>query len=193
MAAGVSRKSLAGLEMAAVFAALSAVLFNAGVAHAQASDLISTPACRSARVELEAALDDASAKRSRTKRLDAARSRAAAACFGESPGAPRTVTTQEPPPGQAPNASQSQSQPQSAPIPGLAARLANPPSSIPAQPLPPSPPSTAAVLIPRANILSNCDAGGCWDSDGRRVNQVGPVLMGPRGACIAQGTVVTCP
>jgi hypothetical protein len=53
----------------------------------------------------------------------------------------------------------------------------------------PAPP----LEIPKAAALTNCDPGGCWDSEGRRLDRVGPVLTGPRGACTEQAGVVRCP
>src|SRR5690349_24565914 len=40
---------------------------------------------------------------------------------------------------------------------------------------PPRPP----LAIPRPAAVTVCDPGGCWDSDARRLNQVGPLVMGP--------------
>jgi len=47
--------------------------------------------------------------------------------------------------------------------------------------------------IPRPATMTTCDPGGCWDANGKRLNQVGPVLIGPRGPCGMYGGVVTCP
>lgn len=62
--------------------------------------------------------------------------------------------------------------------------------------LPPVPPSVlprAPVPIERPSIITNCDAGGCWDAEGRRLNRLGQELIGPRGPCTAQGTLFVCP
>jgi hypothetical protein len=53
--------------------------------------------------------------------------------------------------------------------------------------------SPPQIDIPRPAILSSCDTAGCWDSAGRRLNNQGPLLLGPRGPCLQQGAVVTCP
>lgn len=54
---------------------------------------------------------------------------------------------------------------------------------------PPWPP----VAIPRPAVVTTCDPGGCWDSEGRRLNQVGPLLVGPHGACTMQAGAAQCP
>jgi hypothetical protein len=75
-----------------------------------------------------------------------------------------------------------------------------PPLAVP--PIQPTEPATAPVVraaplppvaIPRASVISSCDAGGCWDSDGVRLQRSGPNLMGPRGPCTPQGTLFNCP
>lgn len=57
---------------------------------------------------------------------------------------------------------------------------------------PPPPPA-----ITRPPVITTCDAGGCWDSDGRRLNRAGPVLIGPGGACSGSASAtasgVQCP
>ncbi len=65
--------------------------------------------------------------------------------------------------------------------------------------LPPkAPPEPRAQLAPpplqiaRPTTLTTCDPGGCWDSNGNRLNGQGPVLIGPSGTCVAQGGVVNC-
>jgi hypothetical protein len=54
---------------------------------------------------------------------------------------------------------------------------------------PPAPPLT----IPRPAAITTCDPGGCWDSEGRRLNIMGPLLVGPGGTCNVHPNVVTCP
>jgi len=55
---------------------------------------------------------------------------------------------------------------------------------------PPRPP----LAVPRpAAVVTVCDPGGCWDGEARRLNQVGPVLMGPHGACTMQAGAAQCP
>ncbi len=51
----------------------------------------------------------------------------------------------------------------------------------------------AASAAPRPPTISSCDPSGCWDSNGTRLNQVGPILQGPRGFCTVQGNFVYCP
>jgi hypothetical protein len=68
------------------------------------------------------------------------------------------------------------------------------PPIVPAAPAPrviaaPPPPMT----IPRASVITACDAGGCWDSNGQRLQRAGPNLMGPRGPCVAQDQSFNCP
>jgi hypothetical protein len=48
------------------------------------------------------------------------------------------------------------------------------------------------VVIPRPATVTACDPAGCWDSDGRRLNQIGPQIVGPQGPCNMQGGVVSC-
>ena len=147
----------------------------AALVQAQPADLLHSKECKAARVELDAALDEAAKAKSRGKRLDAARSAAADACFGkpgakaERSGAPDPVRTVPPPAIAAPQ------------------RPAPPVASIPA----PSPPP--AVSIARPATITACDPAGCWDSEGRRLNQQGTVFVGPRGPCILAGGAVSCP
>lgn len=54
-------------------------------------------------------------------------------------------------------------------------------------------PPRQPLVIPRPTAVTTCDPGGCWDSQGRRLNQVGPVLMGPHGACTMQAGAAQCP
>jgi len=41
--------------------------------------------------------------------------------------------------------------------------------------------------------ITGCDALGCWASDGTRLLKDGQNLIGPRGFCSRQGTVLICP
>ena len=55
-------------------------------------------------------------------------------------------------------------------------------------PLPTPTPPTGPTQV------SRCDAGGCWDSNGARLNRSGPFLVNPQGAmCTKVGTIVQCP
>jgi hypothetical protein len=58
------------------------------------------------------------------------------------------------------------------------------PATRPAAPVPPP-------ALPRT--ITNCDSGGCWTSDGQRLQRVGPQLLGPRGFCTTAGNAVQCP
>lgn len=58
--------------------------------------------------------------------------------------------------------------------------------------LPPPAPPLPRLAIPRPATVTTCDPAGCWDSEGRRLNQVGPLLMGPHGLCSIHGGAVTC-
>lgn len=44
-------------------------------------------------------------------------------------------------------------------------------------------------------ILTNCDAGGCWGTNGSRYNAAGgTTFVGPRGACVKTGgNTLSCP
>ena len=61
----------------------------------------------------------------------------------------------------------------------------------PAQPVPPRPASPP--IEPPPPVVTSCDLGGCWDSNGARLNRAGPQLIGPRGACTSVGATVYCP
>ncbi|RYF39319.1 MAG: hypothetical protein EOO25_15245 [Comamonadaceae bacterium] len=86
-----------------------------------------------------------------------------------------------------------------------ASRVARPPDRVPApviavpgtspQATPPSTNQAPAppVQIARPQVLGPCDAGGCWDSNGTRLNSAGAALIGPNGPCSVQGGFVNCP
>jgi hypothetical protein len=54
-------------------------------------------------------------------------------------------------------------------------------------------PAPPPVPNPRPGTVSSCDSGGCWDSEGHRLNFMGPMLIGPQGLCTLQGQSVHCP
>jgi hypothetical protein len=54
-------------------------------------------------------------------------------------------------------------------------------------------PATGPIRQPPLVTITNCDALGCWASDGTRLQQQGPNLLGPRGFCFRQGVFVNCP
>jgi hypothetical protein len=147
-----------------------AVMLSA-VAHAQSPDPLHSRECDAARVQLEHALDDASRKTAGSReRLAQARKQAIEACLGRESGervrsgAPDPAVAVAPPVLVAPRALQA---------PAVVA---------------PSPPA----YVP-APVITSCDAGGCWDSNGQRANSLGPMLVGPRGVCSVAGGVVHCP
>jgi len=63
-----------------------------------------------------------------------------------------------------------------------------PPSAVPPPPAAPPP----AVRVPPPRTVTQCDPSGCWTSDGLRLNRLGPLLVGPPGACTVQSGVLTC-
>ena len=85
------------------------------------------------------------------------------------------------------------------------ARVAQPPLHVPptritpavrptAPSLPLAPPAAPLPEIRRPGAVTNCDAGGCWDSNGTRLNRAGPNLVTPGGSlCTQQGSLVNCP
>ncbi|HMA07115.1 MAG TPA: hypothetical protein VKP68_04615 [Ramlibacter sp.] len=146
--------------------------------HAQGDPLVS-PECDAARAELDQALDDAdSGPGEARERLAQARTRAATACLGGSDGGRKRSGAPDP-------ALQ-------VPPTLITNRRAQPPTQLPA-PLPKLEGAPAPVAIPRPTVINTCDASGCWDSQGRRLNNAGPVLMGPRGLCSGTGNTVICP
>lgn len=79
-----------------------------------------------------------------------------------------------------------------APRPPVAvAPLMLPPSAVSAKPgvlqSPPPP-----VQLSPLRTITQCDPSGCWTSDGVRLNRLGPLLVGPPGACTVQSGVLSC-
>lgn len=135
----------------------------------QESDPLASAECQLARRELEVVLSAVKENRNeKTPKLDLARKRMALACLGQAKSPARRTRTSPPvivvPP----------TLPAAPPLPVIAA---------------PQPP----VTIPRPSVITSCDAGGCWDSEGVRLNRSGPNLIGPRGPCTAQGDLFICP
>ncbi|MES2940035.1 MAG: hypothetical protein V4864_20320 [Pseudomonadota bacterium] len=138
-------------------------------AAAQQDDPLKSPACGQALQLLQAAREapDAGAARVESLRRDAART-----CLGT--GGP----------------------------PARPARLAQPPVAVPppaieppprtAQRVPPAPPPPP-VTVARPPMVTTCDTGGCWTSDGTRLQRAGPNLVGPQGVCTVQGALAFCP
>ncbi|MCE9658762.1 MAG: hypothetical protein K8R60_09405 [Burkholderiales bacterium] len=54
------------------------------------------------------------------------------------------------------------------------------------------PPRSPPVPLPPLRTVSQCDPSGCWTSDGLRLNRLGPLLVGPPGACTVQSGVLSC-
>jgi hypothetical protein len=82
------------------------------------------------------------------------------------------------------------------PVPPLQVRPMEPMSAVPpmqVQPLPPAAPVVPLQQVQPPPVVTSCDAGGCWSSDGTRLNRVGPNLMGPGGVCTVTGKMVHCP
>jgi hypothetical protein len=151
--------------------ATCAVAATVGVG-AQAQDPLGSAQCTAAQARLDAALADASAgRRGARERLAQVRRDAIAACLGSAPeGAERS----------------------GAPEPALAVSPTQIGSRVDPLPGPVTTPQASAPN-PRPAAITTCDPGGCWDSEGRRLNQLGPVLVGPRGTCTVQAGVVNCP
>lgn len=76
-------------------------------------------------------------------------------------------------------------------VPG--AQFVVPPPVIDGPRPPPVAPPPPPLDIPKPAAITTCDPGGCWDSQGRRLDRSGPLLMGPHGACVVQAGVVRCP
>jgi hypothetical protein len=75
-------------------------------------------------------------------------------------------------------------------VPPVAGASVPPPAA--AAPRATTPPARIAPVQPPVAITS-CDTGGCWTSDGTRLQRLGPTLFGPRGACSVVGAIVHCP
>ena len=133
-------------------------------------DPLKSDACKAALVELEQAGREP-ASNARAARVAHAREQAAVACLGHSQG--RAARSGAPYPVQA--------------VPPVNSAVRAQPA-LPAVTAPAPPAAT-----PRPAVITTCDPAGCWDSDGRRLNQVGPLLMSPRGPCTTHGGVVNCP
>jgi hypothetical protein len=82
--------------------------------------------------------------------------------------------------------------------PAASRRMAQAPlaaAAVPAAPAPglPAPQPTTVQRAEPPAVLTACDALGCWDSQGRRLERAGPLLLGPQGPCTAQGGRLNCP
>ncbi len=148
-----------------------------GTAHAQ--DVLNSPACEGARSEFEAAMAQPAPTQASDQvrlklQIERTRGIVAQRCFGRDadkpiPGRSAQAPIAVPPAVAAAGATR-------APVPSVAA-------------IPPAP----SVDIPRPTVTTTCDAAGCWDSSGARLNQAVPgVSIGPRGACTTKAGVVNC-
>jgi hypothetical protein len=182
VAAGVSDKAVSEpilrgrLQPFVIARFMSALLLAATAAtplSAQTPDAdpLSSSECVAAREELDKAISEpAGSRQARSERLARARQRAALVCLGRESARERAGAPQPP---------------QAVPPPVVGVRPAQAAPAI-ATPQPP-------LAIPRAAAITTCDPAGCWDSEGRRLNNMGPLLMGPRGLCTIQGGLLNCP
>jgi hypothetical protein len=158
---------------AIVLLLLAAIAGTGAWAQAPAVDPLSSSECVAARDELDKALSDpALSRQARAERLAQARQRAAVVCLGPDSGTRERTGAPQPA--------------QVVPPPAVTVRPPPPPMPTVAAPQPP-------VSTPRAAAITTCDPAGCWDSEGRRLNNVGPLLMGPRGLCTMHGGLLNCP
>jgi len=147
---------------------VTAVLALCAFTPAWSQDPLKSGECKAALHELDRVTDEKNQGRWPAQRVTAARRAAMAACLGNTSGAAIRSGAPYPPQAVAPPA-----------IPGAPApRLS-----------PPEPP----VVIPRPTVITTCDPAGCWDSQGRRLDNIGPLLVGPRGPCTVQGGLAHCP
>jgi len=137
------------------------------------TDPLHSPECTDARAALEAMLaDPAQNHRDHPERLARARKQVADLCLGrmgghaQRTGAPEPLIAVPPPIIDVPRTAQ-----------------ARPPVTLP----------VPAPVAPRAAAITACDPAGCWDSNGQRLNNMGPLLLGPRGVCVPLAGQVTCP
>jgi len=163
---------------------VAAMLLAALPAAAQTGSAPPAPAaidsveCRTARAQLDTATAAATGRSDATAAaLRSARERAARDCFGR--GGDVQGLRAPAPAVRVPSTS-----PSTAPGAGSYAR----PSALSSPTLAPPP-----VAVPRAGLITQCDATGCWDSNGQRLNRVGPLLNGPGGPCTVQGSSAVCP
>lgn len=153
-------------------ALLAVATAMAAAAPVAASDPLSSPQCAAARAELDKAINEAvPGRQADASRMALARRRAGEACLGPGNGGRERAGAPHPP-------------------------RAVPPVVIgpwPAQAQAPSAAVPPPLAIPRTPIITACDPAGCWDSEGRRLNSMGPLLIGPNGVCTLQAGVLNCP
>lgn len=139
----------------------------AGAVGMQLEDALKSPACMAARERLDAIMAE---PKPDLVLLRAARQRAARACFRTEADTAAPSRAERP-------------------------LIVLPPASTPAPARPAAPlPATAAPALPQPPQVARCDAGGCWDGNGQRLNRTGSHLVNPQGKlCTQQGTVLSCP
>jgi hypothetical protein len=150
----------------------------AGGAYGQApargdDDPLHSAECQSAQSARDGARQEAAACTATARQgLAAAREQAKEACLGRQTGGTER--------------SGAPARPITLPAPAAAPQ---PRAAAPETTAPPPP-----VHVPRPVAITTCDPGGCWDSEGRRLNFMGPVLISPQGGvCTVQGGAVQCP
>jgi hypothetical protein len=132
----------------------------------QAPDPLASAECQLARRQLDVVLSTATESRhENAAELERARQRTAVACLGQADSTGIRA-------------------PQPVIVVPPTVTAAPPPPLIVAPPPP--------VTVPRLSVITFCDPGGCWDSDGTRLHRAGPNLMGPHGLCTVQGNVLSC-
>lgn len=149
-----------------------------GGAPAQAADPLDSPQCRAARTRLDVATAGATGRSdANAQALQAAREHAATACFGRAGDVTRDLA----------HGSGTRAPQPAVRVPPVTGGATAP--VLQAPPLVTPPP----LVVPRAAVITQCDPTGCWDSNGQRLNRVGPALAGPGGPCIVQGNFAMCP
>jgi hypothetical protein len=152
---------------------VAAALMISAQGHAVPVDPLRSPECAAARAQLGDALDEpVSQRRAHPEQLARARKGVIERCLGHMTGNPQRTGAPDPP--------------IAVPAPVVDAPRTAPPQ-LPGAAAPP------ALVTPRASVITACDPAGCWDSNGQRLNNLGPVLLGPHGVCVAQAGQVTCP
>lgn len=154
--------------------ALAALASGATAQASAGDDALKSPACLAARERLDAIMAE---DKPDIVRLRAARQRGARACFRSEADAER---------------------PSRADRPQMAMpRAAGPATALPVPSVPPrapGAPTAATPSVPQPQQVVRCDAGGCWDGNGQRLNRAGQQLVNPQGRlCTQQGTVLNCP
>lgn len=131
-------------------------------------DPLKSPACMAAREQLDA---EEAVARPVLERLRAAREQVARACLRAAADPPRPARAASP----------------QQVVPPIGTQPLRPPPS------PALPPATAPAA-PQPAQVQRCDAGGCWDAQGQRLNRAGNHLVDPQGRmCTQQGSVLSCP